>query len=672
MTSGTVVDIEFFTPLPYQYVTTTQVLNPSATRYTRTLTGLSIITYLVGSPAPYVTTSSTTTISPGQLAYTQTITGDTAFTIIYATPAPSTVSSTTYLKPYSGESAYTTTTSGNGATPATIIYGIPESVLTTTVYGTATGTQYIPPNGPTPGTKIDTSLYSYITTSSYLDPLTGGTAYVSTMPGPGPTETVVVGIPESYTTTFVYGPAAGSSTQPPYENVPGTVIITLQQSTTTTTTYVNPSAGGTAFSSTIPAYGPIPGTVIIGDVETYTTTTNFNAKQTDTFTIPPHGSTPGTIVVDLPMSTTTITSYLDPSNGGPSYTSTVPAMGTTQGTVIYGIPERVLTSTVYGSVSGTSYNPPFGPVPGIEIITAIESTTTTTTFFSTTEGYTSTLIPPASSQTVTVVVGYSQTYTTTTIFGGAGTATYTIPAKGTNPGTIEVLTPYATVSTSSLYPYTGSTYTVTIPASPANPTGTIITEIPESYATSTLWGAFTASTFIETSAAPGVEGFEVVWIPYTTLTTTEFIGPGGTPTTITIPASSAHPTGTVVDILTQGYTSVTTYGNFAPGTTTFPPTGTTLGTIEYSMPYVTTTIFTYEDPLSHGASYFTSTFSANQEHPTATMLIGSLESYTSSTVYNAASPGASTIAPVNGVPGTIIYSQPFYTISSTTYEDPLT
>ena len=302
-------------------------------------------------PAPVV--KSTTTVPHGQPAFTRTVTGHTALTVLYGVPSAATVSATKYLDPYTGGRAYTTTEPAKGANPATILYGIPEAVITKTVYGSATGSHYVRPEGPTPGTLYLTSLHSYKTIATYLDPITGGAPYTLTLTDSGPTETVRVGVRETIITITVYGPTAGATTIPPHGSIPGTVIVTDSKHTVYKTNFLDHFTGGPAYTITVPAKGSIPGTIIYRIPEGLTTETVYGPTAGVT-TAPGHSVE--TIITTIKQSTVTLTTYEDPKTGGSAFTRTIAASGSHPATILHGDLESYKTVTSYLSTRKPAYS----------------------------------------------------------------------------------------------------------------------------------------------------------------------------------------------------------------------------------------------------------------------------------------------------------------------------
>lgn len=205
----------------------------------------------------------------------------------------------------------TTTFPANQNNPtATIEYFDPQAYVYSTSYGAAVrSTSTIPANGPTSGTVI--FYYPYTTTSTTAlepsnSPLTtltypanqghptatilvetpqhvvyttsyltsGSSSFTSTyLPSTGSMETVLVGIPGSYTTTTLYITTGALYTSTTGTGISRTVTEGVSPApTTTTTTYVTTDP----FTSTLTPVGPAE-TIGIGVLEHTVTTTTYLA-----------------------------------------------------------------------------------------------------------------------------------------------------------------------------------------------------------------------------------------------------------------------------------------------------------------------------------------------------------------------------------------------------------
>lgn len=592
----------------------------------------------------------------GPIAGATTQTGASVETVITTSPF-TTVTTTVFEDPASGSMPPFTTTFG--AVPSnptgTIVIGVVESYVYTTTYGNfPSGTSTLAaPSGTTLGTILVSQPFTTTSSTTYVDYFTGNGPFTSTFPVQGATPaTILYGIPDAVYTSTAFGPTARAST------VSGvsaeTLITTVQQSTVSSTTYVDYFTGNGPFTSTIPAQGPIPATVLVGVVDIATTSTTYGPTA-GASTV--SGVSAETLITTVQQSTTSTTTYVDYFTGNGPFTSTYPAHGSFPGTLVYGVVDQIttitfygptagaftvsgvsaetlittvaqstVTTTVYGPATGISYQPPQGATPGTLYTTAVEPTTTSTSFLDTTgHAYTSTFTPPASSEPVTVVVGYSQSYTSSMVFDAPQSGTSTIYPAGTVPGTIIYSKDYFTVSTTQWEdPATGGTpFTSTLPASPQNPTGTLIYGSLESCVSSTVYDAPQTGTSI-VPPSNSIPGTYIYSEPYTTTFTTSFEDPLTGPTSAFTTTYSASPDSLVATVeirYVQSYITSSEYGGPQAGTSTIHPVDTIAGNIIVSEPFYTTTVTSYEDPLAGAVSAYTSIIPAVPSNPTGTILV---------------------------------------------------
>jgi len=541
-----------------------------------------------------------------------------------------TVSTTTYLDHFHGGSAFTSTITAHGSTPAKIVYGILAGATTKTVYGPSAGVTTVA--GHSVETVIKTIVHSTVTVTAFKDPRKGGSAFTTTIPAQGShAATVIHGVLEAYKTV---------------------------------TSFLEPHTGVSAFSSTIHPSGTKEGTIMYGIPEHGVTTTVYGSAPGRTY-LPPHGSTPGKVIITAIEPHTTTTTFLGTKTKGFTSTLTPPKSSETA-TVIIGYSQKYSTTTLFSSSHILTYTiSAAGTTPGlIEVFTLYKLITTSTLCASTGRTFTTTVNPNEHSPTATVLIGYPETYTKTTRYGGASVSIFVqhCPSPGVE-GTVVVVKPHSTVTRTTFLSLGATPFTTTYSAPSSNPTATALDGLTQKYVVTTTYGSFQAGirTVLPNGGTPGTIIFSV---PYKTVTKTTFEATKGTPFSSTFPAEPHNPTGTVLVGYVEKFTSSTIYGASRNGVSTISPIGTTPGTIIYSIAYTTVSSTTF---LSSGAQPYTRTVSVSHVDHTATIIYGDPQSYVFSTVYGAASSGTRTYPPVGTTPGTTVYSHPYTTQVTTKY-----
>lgn len=266
--------------------------------------------------------------------------------IIYYVPA-STQTSTQTLAP--GQSGFTSTATGSGSAPDTVIVGQTGAYTPTTSYlhGVANATA----SSTTSGSYM--IYYVPASTQSTTQTLTAGQqGFTSTVLGSGDApDTLVVGQTQAYasTTSYLHGVASATTSS----TTSGSYIIYVVPASTFTTTQ-SLSPGQSAYSSTQLASGSTPDTIVVGQTAPFIySTTYVHGSPSAT----PYSTTSGSyVIVASPASTITTTQSLSP--GQPAYLSTLLASGTTPDTVVVGqtAPFVYPTSYIHGSPSATAYS----------------------------------------------------------------------------------------------------------------------------------------------------------------------------------------------------------------------------------------------------------------------------------------------------------------------------
>lgn len=644
--------------------TTTYLHGASATPYAST-SGSYII---YGIPAS--TTTASTTLAPGQSSYVSISINSSAQadTVVYGVSQPystttvythgagasstssisgsynvqyvpaQTITINSTLAP--GQSGYVSTQINSGSQTDSVIYGVSQPYVTTTVYTHDSGASS---SVSTPGSYVIQYVPAQTTTiSSTLAP--GQSSSVSTSINSGSQQdSVVYGVSQPYLTTtlYVHGAGANSST-----STSGSYIVQYVPVQTTTSTTTLP-VGASGYSSTYINSGASTDSVVIGQpaqahptVTQTSTLTPGAVPYTQTIT----GSSTDTLLVGAgPHATTTSYSTI-PSN---SPASTQTATGNLIDTLIVLTPahsQTTQTSTVSnGSPLSTT------TITGSQIDTVViyspahATTTQTTTLPAGASGFTTTSI---GNQTDAVVIGTTQPYVTfTTYLTQSGATPYQSTANGTIVTGVVVQT---VTSTSSLAPGV-SGYTSTVPRGTGNgqASQTVIIGATQSYAQTT---SYVTSAGAQSSTAT-TNGTIVYFVPVSTTTQTQTLPPGLTPFTSTLPQSSGtgQAVQTVVVGMTQAYQQSTSYVT-SSGAQAF--TATSNGTIVYFIPVSTTTQLTTLPP---GSSAFTSTVpqSSGTGQATQTVIVGTTQPYASTTSYVTGSGQPSISSTTSG--GTIIY-----------------
>ncbi|KAL3421644.1 cell surface parotein [Phlyctema vagabunda] len=603
---------------PVPYTTSTSYINdPNQGTFTTTSAGFIII----GSP---VSTVSTTSSLPAEsAAYTSTVSanGSTPGTVIYGIPVPyttttsyfndparaafvstsagyvvvgsniDTVTQTSTLPP--DATGYTSTFSGSGSIPPSVVYGTPAPYTTISTYYndasragfTSTSAGYV-----VIGYRVDT-----VTQTSTLPP--DATGYTSTFAGSGSmAPSVIVGTPLPYTTVTTF---IDDGAQNGYVTTQGhTVIIRSKMTTVTRTTTVPAYSSG--FTSTISFHGPTV-TVLVASPSQYLTSTSYIYDPAE----PGYTSTSdGIIIIATLVDTITTTTTLPPYATG--FTSTVSASGSTSGTVIIGSPAQYTTQTTYNQVTDYTSTESGNIIIGVQGRT----TTTTSTLPPDQSLYTST-VPGSGSIPGTVIIGTPLPYSTQTSYGQASDYTSTVS------GNVFIGVQARTTTTTSTLPPYQSPYSSTVPESGSMP-GTVIIGTPAQYTTKTFYGQ--ASEYTSTES-----GNVLIGIQARTTTTTSTLPPYQSPYSSTIPESGSIP-GTVIIGTPAQYTTQTSYRQASDYTST--ESGNVVIGVQARTTTTTTTLPPYQSPYS-------STISETGSLP-GTVIIGTPAQYSTQTSYGQA------------------------------------
>lgn len=263
----------------------------------------------------------------------------------------------------------------------------PRPLATNTVFGTVAGTSSIPPNGEIPGTVV-------VTVVPILT--TGTVAGTSTIEASGDNRggLIITVVPST-----VIGSIAGTSTFQGSGTKPPSVIVTV-------------APGGTSI-----VIGPVAGTSTAPDgavVQTVVPTT-VTGLIGGTMTIAASGSNSAAIIVTVTPGSTATSIVEGPVAGS----SVIPASGSIEATVII----TLVPVTITGSAAGTTTVPPSGGNAGGVTVTIVHQT------------FTGSVAGTTTSSGV-VIVTVNPGTVPTSIVTGPVLGTTTIPASGTNPGSV--------------------------------------------------------------------------------------------------------------------------------------------------------------------------------------------------------------------------------------------
>ncbi|KAF0636930.1 hypothetical protein FPSE5266_10950, partial [Fusarium pseudograminearum] len=660
-----------------QYTGTDQITEPIVT--TIPAQGAQPGTVIIETQPPFVTIYRPHT-GAGQITSPVTVstiapTGDQRGTIIIETPG--------------GESPVTTTP-------------IEPSYITTTVFYTGTGVitaptpfTTIPPQGDQPGTVIIGVPGVYVTTTTlYMgaDPITGPTAVTTIQPQDNRPGTVVIGIPPYVTTTASYtgidqitGPVTITAAAPTGDR-PGTVVIQTQAPFVTV---YRPHTGADIITtprtvSTIPPSNGQPGTIVVETPGSQppTTTSPPAPSYTTIFeqytgpgvlteplaktTIEPQGDQPGTVIFETPgqkavsesgIAQTPEASYItiyEPETGtvpitSPVTVTAVPPQGDKPGTIVIKTPGQ---------------QPPVTLVPSGSYTTIYEAYTGTGKF---TGEVTRTVSAPQGSQPGVVIIETDGQQST-----NVGSPPVTLPAG--NNGYVTVVRPHTGTEQITI----PTTITAAVPF--GDQPGTIIIETPGpvSQPVSQV-GSQPANTDNPPVTIPqGQEGYMTVFEPYTgsdTITapiTVSTVPPSNSqPGTVVIqtpafkpvlsPIETPSASGLTVTVPSDGRGYMTIYRPYTgTGFITAPVTVTTIEGINGQPGTVIIETSATQEPVAQSSL-----------RPNVTSVQGDdgyvtvFEPYTGTDAI-VGPVTATTIAPSNGQPGTIIVKTPGIQIPAST------
>ncbi|KAF5570813.1 agglutinin 2 [Fusarium phyllophilum] len=248
---------------------------------------------------------------------------------------------------------------------------------------------------------------------------------------PGNDATVVVQLPQSYTTLTSYGDFTGLLTITLDPSIPGpvaTVVVNAPQLYTTVTSYGPFTSDATTTMG--PSVPGAPATVFEQAPQSYTTVTSYEfLTSAATATLPP-ASQGGvaTVLIQAPLSYTDITTYGAFTTA--AITTMDPASEDSVATVVVQVPR--------------SYDQPPRGDSGTVVVQVPQPYTTIFKYGSYTTGATTTMPPASQGDPATVIVQVKASYTTVTSysngFSGSSTSTGPVPTD-CSPATVWVVLP---------------------------------------------------------------------------------------------------------------------------------------------------------------------------------------------------------------------------------------